>query len=165
MEKLVKSIIVFCLLLCAAGFLFAEDPVALQPDSPPPPDGPFFGIGPEINAHTRDGWAIGGNLLLGTDINSRLATGIKTGFFHNLNTIFTAELQGFLRIKLPLHWPSELDGPFLQAEAGLVTYFEYGVIFPAFSGGLSAGWRFNFADHGGVWCYRFIAIHSIDHGH
>jgi len=39
--------------------------------------------------------------------------------------------------------PKSYDGPFVQIEAGSVYYNEYIYFFPAFSGGLSAGWRFN----------------------
>jgi outer membrane protein OmpA-like peptidoglycan-associated protein len=48
--------------------------------------------------------------------------------------------------------PKSTDGPFVQAEAGGVVFFERGYhrfleAFPAFSGGLSAGWRFTFGKH------------------
>ena len=119
-----KQITILCLFLCTIGGLYAIE-------------GGFIGLGPEINGNTREGAAIGGGLTFGIDLNSRFALGLKTSFSHNLNTVGTLEPLAFFRYKLPL------GGLFLQAETGAAVYFEHGEAYPAFSGGLAAGWRFN----------------------
>jgi hypothetical protein len=62
-----------------------------------------------------------------------------------LNWTFGQEYFSFLRK------PKDIDGPFVQLEAGSVVLFERGYsekpeAFPAFSGGLSIGWRFNLGE-------------------
>jgi len=112
-----------------------------------PPEGGFIGIGPEINAHTREGLAIGGGLTLGIDLNEYFTAGLRNSFFHNTDTVGAFEILGIFRYYLPwLHLPKSNDGPFVQAEIGAVFFFEYGHAFPSFSGGLAAGWRFNLGE-------------------
>jgi len=125
-----------CLLLAAVRGVYA--------------DGAFVGLGPEINGLTRSGTAVGGGLSIGFDFSmfnkkAEFSAGQRTSFFHNFDTVGTLEALGLFRYYLPwLHFPKEIDGPFVQAEAGCVLFFEYGLFFPAFSGGFSAGWRFLF---------------------
>jgi outer membrane protein OmpA-like peptidoglycan-associated protein len=117
------------------------------------PEGGFAGIGPEINIYSRAGLAFGGALILGIDFNDDFSAGLKTAFFDNFDTIGAFETLLFFRYYLPwLHLPKSTDGPFAQIEAGSVILFERGYYknleaFPSFSGGLSAGWRFNFGGH------------------
>ena len=106
----------------------------------------FLGLYPEVNAHSREKLSFGGGLITGLDINRHFSAGIKASFFYDLKTVSALEPQAFFRYYLPwLRWPGEKDGPFVQAEAGSVIYWEFGEIFPAFSGGLAVGWRFSFA--------------------
>ena len=135
-----KKVSFICLLFFLACNLFALDFF--------PPVGGFVGIGPEVNALTRNGIAVGGVLLTGLDLNSQFSVGQRTAFFHNLDTVSALELLVFFRYYLPwLHIPKEIDGPFVQAEIGGIILFEHKEAFPAFSGGLSAGWRFNFGNY------------------
>jgi len=98
----------------------------------------FIGLGAEANAHTREGVAMGGGLSFGLDLNSNFALGLKAVFSHNFATVAAIEPLAFFRYYLPL----SISGPFVQAEAGAVVYFERGVAYPAFSGGLAISWRF-----------------------
>ena len=117
------------------------------------PEGGFAGIGAEINGYARTGFSFGGALALGIELNNSFSTGLKTAFFNNFNTISALETALFFRYYLPCpHLPKNTDGPFAQIEAGSVILFESGYhenleAFPAFSGGLSAGWRFNFGEN------------------
>jgi len=117
------------------------------------PNGGFAGIGPEINGYARSGFSFGGALVIGIDLNDQFSTGLKTAFFNNFDTISAFETALFFRYYLPwLHLPKSTDGPFAQLEAGSVIFFESGYnenleAFPAFSGGLAAGWRFNLAEN------------------
>ena len=103
-------------------------------------DGAYIGIGPEVNGLSRDRAAIGGGLLAGFNLNRHMSIGQRTSFFHNTNTVNALELLGFFRYYLP--WTLFTGSPFVQAEAGGVMLFEQSEVFPAFSGGLSAGLRF-----------------------
>jgi hypothetical protein len=100
----------------------------------------FAGLGPEVNAHTRKGAALGGAITAGMVINEQFSTGLKTGFFGDFKTVSALEIMGFFRYNLPL----PIKGFFVQAELGAPIFFEYGNVFPAFLGSLSAGWRYNF---------------------
>ena len=138
MKKKTKSIFIFCLLLIVINSLSAQDTI-------PPVGGLFVGFGGELNAHTRKGLAIGGNLLFGLDLKSQLAAGIKTGFFDNLDTVTALEIQAFLRLYPSLlRWASGAGGLFVQYELGSVIFFEFDKAFPALLNGWTAGWRFNF---------------------
>ena len=106
----------------------------------------FLGLYPEVNAHSRDTRetvSLGCGILTGLDINRHFSVGIKASFFYDLETVSALEPQAFFRYYLP--WRKEKNCPFIQAEAGSVIYWEFGEIFPAFSGGLAIGWRFTFA--------------------
>jgi hypothetical protein len=101
-------------------------------------EGWFVGLGAEANAHTREAAAMGGGLSFGLDINRNFASGLKAAFSHNFDTVAAFEPLAFFRYYLPLG----IAGPFAQAEAGAAVYFEHGLAYPAFSGGLALGWRF-----------------------
>ena len=148
-----KKVLVFCMLFC----LTAAEPMVrslLAEDSASSKEF-FVGIGPEVNAYTRDGAAIGGSLVLGMDINRQFAAGIRSGFFHDTETISTWDVQGFFRYYLPfLHNPDSASGPFVQAEIGAAIAFESPCPFcensdcgeevnPSFSAVGTVGWRFN----------------------
>jgi len=138
-----KCILVFFILLCFSASLFALD---FWPESG------FVGISPEINGYTREGFSIGGGLVLGIDLNDQFSTGLKTGFFDSLDTLTAFETVLFFRYYLPwLRFPKSTDGLFAQLEAGSVILLESGYnvnleAFPSFSGGLSVGWRFNLGE-------------------
>ena len=104
----------------------------------------FIGIGPELNANTRQGAALGGAIAAGLDLNRNFATGIKTGFFYDFKTVTALETEGFFRYYIPL----TIRGLFIQAETGAVVFFEYGKPYPAFIGSLAAGWRINIGSMG-----------------
>jgi len=103
----------------------------------------FFGTGPEGGAFTRSGGAIGGGVFLGGEINNQFAIGVKTGFLHDFDDINSLNIQGFVRYQLPL----PVDGFFVRADAGVLMLFYDGETFPVFSGGLAAGWRYNFSQN------------------
>jgi len=124
--------------LCLTSSIYAEEVSSPSPST----DGLFIGIGPEAAAHTRKGAAIGGVFAGGFGFGSQFAAGLKTAYFNNLDTISAVEPLAFFRYYLPV-----LPGSFVQAEVGCVVYFENGENFPAFSGGLSAGWRFSFSNY------------------
>jgi outer membrane protein OmpA-like peptidoglycan-associated protein len=134
-----KHIFVLIILFCFKASLFAIDFL---------PNGGFAGLGPEINEDSRAGISLGGILLFGIDLNDYFSLGLKTALFDNFDTLCSYETSLFFRYYLPgLHLPKSTDGPFVQAEAGGMVFFERGYhrfleAFPAFSGGLSAGWRF-----------------------
>jgi hypothetical protein len=103
-----------------------------------PLEGWFAGLGAEANAHTREAAAAGGGLSFGLDISRNFALGLKAAISYNFDTVAAVEPMAFFRYYPPLG----ISGPFIQAEAGAVVYFEYGLAYPAFSGGLALGWRF-----------------------
>jgi outer membrane protein OmpA-like peptidoglycan-associated protein len=117
------------------------------------PAGGFVGINPEINGYTREGFSLGGGLALGIDLNDSFSAGLKAGFFDNLDTVSAIDTAIFFRYYFPfLRKPKNTDGPFVQLEAGSAVLLERGYsenpeVFPAFSGGLSIGWRFNLGEH------------------
>jgi hypothetical protein len=102
--------------------------------------GEFAGLGVEGNANAREGAAIGGNLSLGVNLNSQFSLGIKTVFSSDTGAVSTLEPAAFFRYYLPL----KINGFFAQAELGASFFFEDGNSYPAFQGGLSFGWRYNF---------------------
>jgi hypothetical protein len=121
-----KAVLYLCLLFGIAG----------------PPlhslEGWFAGLGAEANANTREAAAMGGVLSFGLGISRNFALGLKAAFSHNFDTVAAFEPLAFSRYYLPLG----IAGPFAQAEAGAAVYFERGLAYPAFSGGLALGWRF-----------------------
>ena len=104
-------------------------------------DGFYIGLSPEAGAYTRHGAAVGGGMALGVAINPQFAAGLTASVFHNLDTVLSVDPKVFFRYYIPL----PAYGLFVQAEAGCIVFFEFNEAFPAFSGSLSAGWRFNFA--------------------
>jgi len=57
----------------------------------------FAGIGPEINGHGRQDFAVGGDFLFGLDLNSQFAAGLRAGFSHDMQEVFSMEPQAFFR--------------------------------------------------------------------
>ena len=100
----------------------------------------FVGFGPEVNVYTYSGVAIGGDLLFGFNLSSHLAAGLKLAIFNDLDTITVSDYQAFFRYYLPF----TKQGLFAQADVGFALIFKGNEYSPSFSGGLSAGWRFNF---------------------
>ena len=129
---MIKKAFFLMLMLCVTSGLFALDSI-------------FTGVGVEINGHTRNGMAVGGGLLFGLDLDQQHSMGLRTSFFHNLATVSCLETNILIRYYIPQ--ASGLfgfdGGLFAQAELGLIVFFEYGKVFPAFSGGAAAGWRIN----------------------
>jgi hypothetical protein len=125
------QICVLCLLFFITCFFLTPNVCAY--------DGIFAGFGAEANAYSHEGAAAGGKLLFGIDLNGYLTAGLKTGFSHNFDTVGVLEPLAFFRYYLPM-----LKGPFVEAQAGMAFFFEDGKTYPAFSGGLAAGWRFAF---------------------
>jgi hypothetical protein len=112
----------FVLLLFITGNVFAFDSF-------------FIGLGAEANANTREGMAAGGGLSFGADLNRQFALGIKAAYSNNFDTLGNIESAAFFR------W-YPLSGLFIQAEAGGAFFFEDSETYPAFLGGITAGWRF-----------------------
>jgi hypothetical protein len=117
-------------LLCVAGFILATGSLYAL-------DAWNIGAAMELNANSRKGVATGGGVLFDLEIDKRFTAGIKTSFFSNMSTLNTLELQGLFRYYLPL----PVTGAFVQAETGMSIFFEQGGGFPAFLGGITAGWR------------------------
>jgi len=136
MEKKAKFILIFCLLFCVTGSLFALDLFPLA--------NPLISFSPELTGHTRTGWAIGGGLSFGFDLTSMFQTGLRTAFFHNLYTVGALEIQAYIRSWLFKF--SKTDGLFFQTELGNVLFFEYGETFPSLLGGWAVGWHLNYSD-------------------
>ena len=130
MKKIFAITFFTLILLCAVGGLHAVD-------------GFYIGISPEAGAYTRFGAAIGGSLSAGVEINRQFSAGVITSIFHNLDTVLSVDPKAFFRYYIPL----PAYGLFVQAETGCVVFFEFNEAFPAFSGSVSAGWRFNFAEN------------------
>ena len=118
------------LLLFSAGSLYALDSV-------------FGSSGIETNGNTREGAALGGSLTIGLDVNDILAAGIKAAFSSNLDTITSLEPTGFFRFYFSRFLQVPLGVLFVQAELGTSLFFEDEETYPAFYGGLAAGWRYN----------------------
>jgi len=107
-------------------------------------DGVCVGIGPEANALTREGAAVGGNLSICLDFNQHIAAGVNVGFFNDLDTLSSLKILGFFRYFIPV--AETASGPFIQADGGYLILLENDESYPSFAGGLSAGWRFVFAE-------------------
>ena len=184
-----KFKIVLCL-LCLAGILFAPgifaqdvsaDPEAADLDElflgedadleeiivgrAPRAEGSTgvsFGIGPEVNNLADESVAVGGSFLFSLDLNPSISLGLNFGFYNDLDALSTLIAQAFFRYYLPVG--QEYGGLFLQADAGTAIALFGGEATPAFSGGASAGWRFNFGNSGyvelaarGGWPYLWAA--------
>ena len=107
-------------------------------------DALFISFGPEVNAYSRNGAALGTNCVFGMELDSRFSTGIKTGFFHNLDTIGVWNFQLLLRYyPVLLHSLLPVGDLFIQAESGGILAFEFGESYSTFSAGISAGWHKN----------------------
>jgi len=120
-----KKFAVVCLLFIA-GSLSAQT-------------GIFVGLGVEANANTREGAAFGGGLASALDLNKWFSLGAKLAFCADIDAVKTLESAALLRYYLPL----PINGFFVQAELGGTFFFEGDGVYPAFLGGLAAGWRFN----------------------
>jgi len=119
-----KKFTIVCLLFMA-GSLWAQT-------------GMFVGMGVETNAYTREGATLGGGLSSALDLNKWFSVGVKVGFFADFDTVNTLETAAIVRYYLPL----PISGFFLQAELGGAFFFEDNESYPAFLGGLAAGWRY-----------------------
>ena len=130
-----KSLLIVFLLLMAQG-LFALDDL-------------FAGLSAEVNGQSRRGAAIGGGLILGYDLDQKYALGLRSSYFNNLDTVSCVETLALFRFYLPweLFSLNIENSFFIQGEAGLIVFFEYGKRFPAFSGGFVFGWRFYLGEH------------------
>jgi len=118
-------------LLCIAGSLCAQTTM-------------FVDAGLEANANTREGAALGTSLASAVDLNlykQLFSAGLKLGFSANMDTVNTLETAALFRYYLPL----PISGFFVQTELGAAFFFENNESFPAFLGGITAGWRYNVA--------------------
>jgi len=114
-----------------------------QPDEPPPPQadasksGFFAGAGSELNNNsTRKGTtAMGGNVVLGYDMNKNFALGLNAIYSHDMEAMSTLESMVMVRYYLPA------AGSFLQAEAGGALSTTEGKNSTVPLGGLTAGMR------------------------
>ena len=105
-------------------------------------DNVYISLGPEINSNTRSSVSSGGSITFGYDQN-QVAMGLKSSFSHDFNTVGDFNTNVLFRYYLPL----KKQGPFVQAEAGTIIFFEDGINYPWFSGGLAAGWRITFKEN------------------
>lgn len=125
-----KKFGIVCLLFIIAGSLSAQDAI-------------FASLGVETNANTRESAAFGGGLTSAMDLNEMFSVGVKISFSAALDTVNTLDTAALFRYYLPL----KFSGLFVQAELGGAFYFYDGGNYPAFLGGVTAGWRYNVADH------------------
>lgn len=122
---------IFCLFLAVAAGLPAQT------------NGSFIGPGIEASGNGRESAAMTASLILGVDINEIFAAGVKVAFSHDFNTVSALEPQAFFRwYFLESRW----RGPFVELQAGGTVFLEHGKGFPAFQGGISAGWRFDLGE-------------------
>ena len=98
--------------------------------------GGFFGFVMEASGNTRTSQSGSGGVVFGLDLNDQLSLGVKTVSSYDFNTVAAQEIGAILRYYLLQ------NRLFAQGEAGCVLFFEYSEMFPAFYGGLTAGWRF-----------------------
>lgn len=124
--------IVYCVILSICFLFAASGLYALS--------GVFVGLGIEGNANTREGFAFGGGLSGGVDLDHQFSLGLKTAFSSNMDTVTTLESAAFFRYYLPF----KFSGLFAQAELGAAVFFEDGENYPALLAGLAFGWRYNF---------------------
>ena len=108
-----------------------------QSKSEVPKSGFFAGAGSELNNNSasKSSTAMGGNVVLGYDLNRSFALGLNTIYSHDMNTVSTLESMLMFRYYLPA------TGSFLQAEAGGVLSATDGKNSTIPLGGLTAGIR------------------------
>lgn len=105
-------------------------------------DSLLVGFGPEVNAYSRRGVAIGTNFIFGMEFDNYFTTGLKTGFFNDLDTVSVWNFQLLIRYYLSLiHSSLSVNSPFVQIETGGIIANEFGETFQTFSAGVSVGWR------------------------
>ena len=126
-----KNPLVLALSLCIACTLCAGTLHAL--------DELYVGLGLELNSNSQENPAVaaGGNLSAGLKLDELFDVGIKIGFSHDFNELGVLELQGLFRYQLPV----SISGLFVQAEMGVAILFYESNSYPAFIGGIAAGWR------------------------
>jgi hypothetical protein len=97
----------------------------------------FAGAGSELNNNSasKGSTAMGGNVVLGYDLNRSFALGLNTIYSHDMNTVSTLESMLMFRYYLPV------TGSFLQAEAGGALSATDGKNSAIPLGGLTAGMR------------------------
>jgi hypothetical protein len=115
-----------------------------------------LGLGVERAMNTIGGNSLGPRISFLADINSGLAAGARAGYSHNLADIQTLEAAALCRwYFFSFRRDPAGDGPpesrlFAQIETGLDLILNDGRGIPAFLGGLSAGWRYNY----GSWFFE-----------
>jgi len=129
-----KKLLVLCIFLSISAGLYAQVGNVF--------DDFFLSAGPELNANTREGAAIGGSVIFGTDFLKIFAGGLRVIISNNFGEITTIEPLLFFRFYPPLG----IKGLFAQLELGASLFLEGGGVYPAFSAGLSAGWRFSLTE-------------------
>ncbi len=113
----------------------------LQEPAPPRAEasksGFFAGAGSELNNNSarKGSTAMGGNVVLGYDLNRSFALGLNTVYSHDMNTVSTFESMVMVRYYLPV------TSSFLQAEAGGALQATEGKNSTIPLGGLAAGLR------------------------
>jgi hypothetical protein len=105
-----------------------------------PPDSLSAALGAEVNGNSRNSVAAAGVLSLGLDLNRHFTVGLKTAFSHNFDKTGVLDIAGTFRYNLPPLFG--ISGFFVRAEIGSSIIFEDGASYPAFLGGLGAGWKF-----------------------
>jgi hypothetical protein len=112
-----------------------QEPAPLKSEAPK--SGFFAGAGSELNNNSarKGSTAMGGNVVLGYDLNRSFALGLNTIYSHDMNTVSTLESMLMFRYYLPV------TGYFLQAEAGGALSAADGKNSAIPLGGLTAGLR------------------------
>jgi len=116
-----------------------------QPDPPKaeaPKSGFFVGAGSELNNNStsKSSTAMGGNVVLGYDMNKNFALGLNAIYSHDMDVMSTLESMIMFRYYLPV------TSSFLQAEAGGALSTTEGKNSTAPLGGLTAGMRLEMED-------------------
>ena len=116
-------------LLCIAGSLYAQTTM-------------FVGGGLEANGNAPHGAALGVSVASDVYLNPKdkhlFSAGLRIGYSNNMNTLSNLETSALFRYYLPV----KVSGFFVQADLGASIFFENGGSYPAFLGGLTAGWRY-----------------------
>lgn len=137
-----KTIFLFAIVLTISMSAFAQG-AGVSADSSAAPIYRFsFGIGPEFNMNSPDGFAGGGGFFFDFGFGNSLAVGLIASASHNFNETTVLEISNMLRYYL---LKAEHTGFFYQAELGSTIIFDDddGVI-PAFMGGFRTGARIGF---------------------